>query len=134
VQRKVFRIEAMRRPQAAPAPRNSLTDIQGALTTLLHDGKDKRMTRAAGDLGAAVEATEKATDKILQAAEAIEACARTLAAREAGLARDIQDQLLRIYEACTFQDLAGQRIGKAIATLGLVEDGMASLVARTTGL
>ena len=28
---------------------------------------------------------------------------------------------MRIYEACNFQDLAGQRIGKVIATLVLIE-------------
>ena len=34
---------------------------------------------------------------------------------ERGLAQDIQEHVVRIYEACNFQDLAGQRIGKVIA-------------------
>jgi chemotaxis protein CheZ len=135
VQRKVFRIEAMQRPRATAPARDSLAEIEGALSSLLHEGKEKRMTRAAGELAAAVDVMEKATDKILHAAEAIDQCARRLAAdNDPGRAHDIEDQVARIYEACNFQDLAGQRIGKVIGTLGLVEDGVANLIARTTGL
>jgi chemotaxis regulatin CheY-phosphate phosphatase CheZ len=41
---------------------------------------------------------------------------------ERKLAEDVQDHLTRIYEACNFQDIAGQRIGKVIETLSAVED------------
>jgi chemotaxis protein CheZ len=78
------------------------------------------MTRAAGDLGAAIEGMETATQKILASAEAIDDCARALASALSNdyhhcLAQDVQDHVVRIYEACNFQDLAGQRIGKVIA-------------------
>ena len=84
------------------------------------------MTRAAYELGAAIDGMEKATQKILKGTEIIDESARTLAATlktgyERGLAQDIQEQTVRIYEACHFQDLAGQRIGKAIAALNAVE-------------
>src|SRR5690348_14284914 len=119
--------------------RETLADNMRTLSTLLHEGKDRRMTRAAGELGAAIEAMEKATEKILRAAEGIDDCVKALAATqmtdfEAGLAQDIQEYLVRIYEACNFQDLAGQRIGKVIGTLGLVENQLASVIAHTTGL
>jgi chemotaxis protein CheZ len=73
---------------------------------------------------------EGATDKILKAAEIADEAARNLRAtlREdynRGLAQDIQDQVVQIYEACNFQDLAGQRITKAIGTLQMVEARLA---------
>jgi chemotaxis regulatin CheY-phosphate phosphatase CheZ len=41
---------------------------------------------------------------------------------EQGLAKDIQDLVIKIFEACNFQDLTGQRIAKVMATLNFVED------------
>jgi chemotaxis protein CheZ len=35
---------------------------------------------------------------------------------------------VRVYEACNFQDLAGQRIGKVIATLVMVEEQLAAMI------
>ncbi len=102
------------------------------LSVLLCDGKEQRMTRAAGELGAAVEAMEKATDTILQSAEMIDDCAKALAFAhmtdyERSLAQDIQEHVVRLYEACNFQDLTGQRIGKVIATLGFVEQRLSAV-------
>ena len=78
------------------------------------------MARAADELGAAVEGMENATQKILKSIEVIDESARALTATlkddyERGLAQDIQDHVVQIYEACNFQDLAGQRIGNVIA-------------------
>jgi hypothetical protein len=49
------------------------------LSVLINDGNDRRMARAAGELGAAVESMESATQKILASAEAVDDCARALA-------------------------------------------------------
>ncbi len=102
------------------------------LSALLTEGKERRMTRAAGELGAAIDAMEKATDKILQSAERIDDCAKALALAQhtdygRGLAQDIQEHVVQLYEACNFQDLTGQRIGKVIATLGDVEERLSTL-------
>lgn len=168
MQRKVFRIEQMngnRRVQApavrpAPQHRHSertgsddahtlrreldaihemLTDNMRTLSALLQEGKERRMTRAAGELGAAIDAMEKATGKILQSAEVIDDCAKAFASSrkgeyESGLAQDIQDNLMHIYKACNFQDLAGQRIGKVIEILGEVEERVTRLIERNSGL
>ena len=85
------------------------------------------MARAAGELGAAVDGMEKATEKILKSAEVIDDSAKALAAAlktdyERGLAQDIQEHVVQIYEACNFQDLGGQRIGNVIETLTTIED------------
>jgi chemotaxis protein CheZ len=155
VQRKVFRIEelvgsnAPRRRYAdldaanpAPAVEQELAGIQDIiarnkreLSALINDGNEHRMSRAAGELGAAVEGMETATQKILASAEAIDECARALAAAltddyHHGLAQDVQDHVVRVYEACNFQDLAGQRIGKVIATLMMVEEHLAAMIER----
>jgi chemotaxis protein CheZ len=85
------------------------------------------MTRIAHELEEVVDSTERATQKVLAAAEEIDQVANNLVAAlsgkfEQGLAKDIQDLVIRIFEACNFQDLAGQRIAKVLATLNFVED------------
>lgn len=155
MQRKVFRIEelvggnASRQRYAdldasdpAPPVEQELAGIQDIiartkreLSALINDGNERRMSRAAGELGAAVEGMETATQKILASAEAVDECARALASAltddyHHGLAQDVQDHVVRVYEACNFQDLAGQRIGKVIATLMMVEEQLAAMIER----
>ena len=94
---------------------------------------EPRATRAAYELGAAIDDLEKAAHDILSSSETIDESARTLTATlktefERGLAQDIQDQVVRIFEACNFQDLTGQRIGKAIAALAAVEQHIARML------
>jgi len=96
------------------------------------------MTRIAHELEEVVDSTERATQKVLAAAEEIDQVANNLVAAlngkfEQGLAKDIQDLVIRIFEACNFQDLAGQRIGKVIKTLDMVEQRMTAAVARCKG-
>ena len=97
------------------------------------------MARAAGELGAAVEVMETSTDKILKSAEIIDDNAKTLGTSlknsyEVGLAQDILDQLTAIYEACNFQDIAGQRISKVIGTLGQIDEALTHMLDRCHGL
>jgi chemotaxis protein CheZ len=162
VQHKVFRIEqtfAARRV-AAEAHRASeehgvsadtslkaeLTAIQDiiaghkrALAELLGDGQERRMARAAGELGAAVDSMDQATQTILKSAESVDDNARALAAAlktdyERSLAQDIQERVVQIYEACNFQDIAGQRIGKVIAMLATLEEQLAAMLTGCDGL
>jgi chemotaxis protein CheZ len=83
--------------------------------------------RASRELDAVVDSTERATQHILEAAENIDEAANTLSAslkheQEQALTSDIRDHVVRIFEACNFQDLGGQRIAKVLATLTFVED------------
>jgi chemotaxis protein CheZ len=83
--------------------------------------------RASRELDAVVDSTERATQQILDAAESIDEAADMLSAslareQEQALASDIRDHVVRIFEACNFQDLSGQRIAKVLATLKFVED------------
>jgi chemotaxis protein CheZ len=102
-------------------------------TLVLTSYTDPEMGRVSQELNAVIGGTETATHRILQAAEEIEEAAKTLAAalkniQDQDLARDILDQVTTIFEACHFQDLAGQRINKVIATLTFIEEHILQLV------
>ena len=84
--------------------------------------QSENMTRIAHELGAVTAGTAHATQKILAAAEEIDQLADNLSAALKGrieqeLAQDISDGVLRIFEACNFQDLIGQRVAKVMKTL-----------------
>src|SRR5262245_19806594 len=101
--------------QAESAPARELAAIRSVidrntreLFLLINDGNDRRMSRAAGELGTAIEGMETAAQKILASAEAIDDCGRALASALSndshhGLAQDVQDHVVHIYEACNFQ-------------------------------
>jgi chemotaxis protein CheZ len=93
----------------------------------------KAMPRIAHELNAVVEGSERATQRILTAAEEIDVTANNLSAAldgriEQGLAQDIQDLVIQIFEACNFQDLIGQRVAKVLATLDFVENHIARVL------
>lgn len=84
------------------------------------------MARVTHELDAIVEGTEKATEQILASAEDIDQFGQTLAPRlkddqDASIVADMQDRVIKIFEACNFQDLTGQRITKVVATLKFIE-------------
>ncbi len=84
------------------------------------------MARASGELGAVVGGTETATQRILEAAEAIDQsaaalCKITSADQQQLLSEEIQERVVSIFEACNFQDLTGQRINKAMTTMKFIE-------------
>jgi len=108
------------------------------LAVLIGDGRERRMAHAAGKLGAAVEGMEKATEKILKSTEVIDESARALSATlkddyKRGLAQEIQEHVVKIYEACNFQDLSGQRIGHVIETLNMIENQVEDMLERHCG-
>ncbi len=91
-------------------------------------------------LDAIVEATESATETILQAVETISALAGDLRGEEDASAREelcdrIQSEATRAMEACSFQDITGQRVTKIVRSVKFVEsrvNSMAELCGRET--
>jgi chemotaxis protein CheZ len=84
------------------------------------------MARVTNELDAIVGGTESATETILSSAEDIDQLASTLVARlkeqqNVALAQDVQERVVKIFEACNFQDLTGQRINKVVGTLKFIE-------------
>lgn len=119
--------------------RDTIARNKRELTTIMGDGNERRMARAADELRASVDGMDEATQKILKSAEVIDDSARALAVTqkndyESGLAQEIQDQVGAIYEACNFQDLAGQRISSVIGMMTMVEDQVAAMLDRCNGL
>lgn len=80
---------------------------------------------ATDELEAVVKATEHATHEIMDAAEAIDAM---IAAGEADLNEKVTQQVTRIFEACTFQDITGQRVAKVVTALQMIEKKVADLL------
>jgi chemotaxis protein CheZ len=92
------------------------------------------MTRIARELEEVLSSSEAATQKVLAAAEEVDQVAHNLSAAltgkfEQGLAQDILDLVIRIFEACNFQDVAGQRISKVLATFKFLEDHISRVLA-----
>jgi chemotaxis protein CheZ len=89
--------------------------------------RSTELARIADELNAVRAGSAKATQKILNAAEEIDQLANTLSAAlkdklEQDLAQDVIDLVIRIFEACNFQDLIGQRIAKVTAMLDVLEN------------
>lgn len=82
------------------------------------DLKERRIPAAGVELGAIVKATEVATNTIMECAEAV--MAAELRDPKAFKAL-VQEKMLLIFEACSFQDITGQRIAKVIETLENIE-------------
>jgi chemotaxis protein CheZ len=115
--------------------RDTLACTKRDLGNLIGAGDERHMTRAADELSAAVDGMEMATEKILKSVEVIDDSAKALTASlkddyKRGLAQDIQDNVLRIYESCNFQDIAGQRISKAMTTLATIEKQVTDMLSR----
>jgi chemotaxis protein CheZ len=71
------------------------------------------------ELDAVVRDTERATESIMSEAETLMGVEPTdLATYKA----DVDAAMMRIFEACSFQDLTGQRVTKVISTLRHIED------------
>ncbi len=84
--------------------------------------RNDHLPAATDQLDAIVADTEKATNTILEAAEIIAAKAKELDAPE------ITEQVIKIFEASSFQGLTGQRTSKVIATLKFIDESIHRLI------
>jgi chemotaxis protein CheZ len=85
---------------------------------------------ATDELDAIVQHTAAATEAILESCEKLDGLADKLASKYATV---LQSATTRIFEACSFQDITGQRISKVVATLKTIEARIAHIVA-TVGM
>jgi chemotaxis protein CheZ len=81
---------------------------------------------ATDELDAIVGHTARATHAILESCELLDEVATTVSGVPAV---KLQDATTRIYEACGFQDITGQRITKIVATLKAIEGKVAHIIA-----
>lgn len=87
---------------------------------------EEYLPAATNELDAIVEATAEATHTIMDATEQIE---NVFGRVDAPVQKLLEDATMRIYEACGFQDLTGQRINKVIKALREIEIKVDALVA-----
>lgn len=103
-------IEMARQDVAAIRP----TDIQA-----------NKIPAVTDDLDAIVANTEEATSVILDAAEQLEKVSSTLDGPSQTV---VSEAVTRIYEACNFQDLTGQRINRVVKAIKDIEVKVDALV------
>ncbi len=80
---------------------------------------------ATDELDAIVAHTAGATDSILEVCETLD---RVSSGLSGDAAAALQDATTKIYEACSFQDITGQRITKIVATLKTIDAKVAHMV------
>lgn len=95
------------------------------LATRSHDVGGKHVPTATDELDAVVGATEKASASIMDACESIQTIAQNV---EDETQNQIVNETMKIFEACSFQDITGQRITKVIKTLHEIEGKVDNLL------
>jgi chemotaxis protein CheZ len=90
------------------------------------DITDSHIPFATDELDAIVQHTASATHNILESCELLDEVAGGLSGDDSA---KLQDAVTRIYEACSFQDITGQRITKVVGTLKAIEAKVAQIVA-----
>ena len=122
--------------QLTPNPNDNhcLEKSRQELIEIYNPPPDKRLDSAAEELVAVIQATECATEEILSACEIIDAISQNISGKHTGIlvmnADDlisIQECVIRIYQAATFQDITGQRITKVSRILGHIEERITKL-------
>lgn len=97
----------------------SVDDITGA-----------HIPSATDELDAIVGHTAEATNEILDSCEVLE---RLQSEVPEPAAAALQGAVTRIYEACSFQDITGQRISKVVTALKAIESRVEAAVANAAG-
>ncbi len=88
--------------------------------------KDKDLPGATDELDAVVGATEEATNIILTTCEEmLDGFSKKLAPEHQS---ELTDHVTKIFEACNFQDITGQRITKVVKTLRIIEERVSKLM------
>lgn len=99
--------------------------LHGAGVPGAADITDKHIPTATDELDAVVSATAEATGTIMDSCEALD----EIAAQMGGEYADkISENVTKIYEACSFQDITGQRISKVVAALKSIEEKVSGLM------
>jgi chemotaxis protein CheZ len=110
-------LEALAREIDAVA--SYLRGLRGAINGLrVPEITEGRLRAAAADLTEVVAATRSATDVILETAEAL------LSMPDDGPAyrAQVEERMIALMEACSFQDLTGQRLDRVAKTLTVIEE------------
>lgn len=90
-----------------------------------HELRAEKLPHAGKELDTIVKETESATNEIMAATEEIMAADASNLESYKAL---VDSSCMRIFEACSFQDITGQRIRKVVKTLSYIEDRLEGLM------
>lgn len=107
--------------------RRELAELSPPPPQPAEDGKESAPAGASQELDAVLRATEKAASTIMDAADEIQSIAGNMGSDPKSA--QLLDISARIYEACTFQDLTGQRLVKVLDKLNHTDEKITRLVA-----
>lgn len=138
---------------APPAPRRTVNPEIATISTELNDMSHRirqmkaevgaikhplattdRIKTATSELGTIVDDMEVATDRILGGAEQVEATLAQMLVFSGGsneiakLNDEAVGQLTRMMEACSFQDVSGQRVSKVVRLFDDIETHITSII------
>jgi chemotaxis protein CheZ len=89
------------------------------------DIMDRDIPFATDELDAIVQHTAVATNAILESCEMLDNIATDVTGEAAAR---LQEAVTKIYEACSFQDITGQRITKVVTTLKAIENKVSQII------
>ena len=95
---------------------------------------DHRIKAASSELDKIVVATQSATEDILHSTEHIGELLDEILARHStdeklyALTEEAGQELVNIMEACSFQDITGQRVNKVVKTIRYIQDRIVAMI------
>ncbi len=97
------------------------------------DMSDDHFATMSEQLDAITKATEAATNTIMESVESVDDTLATIRQKSddteiQALAESASDRIVSVFEACSFQDITGQRVGKVVESLKFVEGRINSLI------
>lgn len=99
-----------------------------------HDISQERIPTAGAELEAITRDTENATHNIMNSAEAMMGFSVDQFGGDANAYKAaVDDEVMKIFEACSFQDITGQRVSKVVNVLKQIEERVGRL-ANTLGV
>ena len=108
--------------------RDAIVDTKKEIARVRHPASaSDRLLLATDELDAVVAATEQATQTILQTAETLDEMADRIkqSANDDFVmktADEMRELIIKVFEACNFQDITGQRITKVVTTVKFIEE------------
>ncbi|MDH3475467.1 MAG: protein phosphatase CheZ [Rhodospirillales bacterium] len=113
----------------------AISQTKAEISAISHPlAEDDQIKSASNELDAIVAATEAATQSILAAGERLELHMRNLANTHhddediVTVTDQMANEIVDIFQACSFQDITGQRIAKVVKTLRFIQERILTII------
>jgi len=114
--------------------RDAILNTKKEIAAVRHPASaSDRLLVATDELDAVVAATEQATQTILQSVENLDEMAERIKQSSTDdfvskTADEMRELIIKIFEACNFQDITGQRITKVVTTVKFIEERVNAMI------